>query len=120
MKITFDISQKFQNEMLSQVRFYQKRKKEQIRNLIEDTVHSIATDAQGRVPKRSGDLVGEIKVLLDDLASEMRAYAVAEKFYARFVEIGTAKAAAHPFMHPAAEAHIPGYLAKLAKILRSP
>lgn len=117
MRIKLNISSAEITRMLRKAQLYQRRKHSEIEKLIEDTANSVAVDAKSRVSVRSGITRDSIKVLLQDLAREMTAYVVADEFWARFLEVGTSKARAHPFMLPAAEAHLPRFLIRLRQIL---
>jgi HK97 gp10 family phage protein len=119
MNITLDIPNQAVNDMLRQVRFYQARKRAQLVDLIEETTNAIADDAAGRVPVESGNLKKKIRAVLEAVNDELAGHVVADDFYAKFVELGTSAARAHPFMLPAYEAHMPGFLIKLKAIFRS-
>lgn len=119
MKVQLDIDQSEITRMLRQIRVWQAKKRAQIIDLIEDTAKAIQEDAQSRVPAQSGKLKKRIRVLLRHVADELGGFVVADEFYANFIELGTAHARAHPFMLPAFEVHIQGFLLKLRKILSS-
>lgn len=119
MRIDLDIPQADVNAMLRKVRAWQVRKRVQIIDLIEDTVKKIEADATSRVPVQSGNLKKKIRIVLSDVANELTGYVVADDFYAKFIELGTSTAQAHPFMLPAYETAIRGFLLKLRAILSS-
>lgn len=119
MRVTLDIPQAEVNKMMRQVRAWQAHKRAQIIDLIEETTRAIAKDAKARAPESSGTLKKKIRALLKHVASDLSGHVVADVFYAKFVELGTQKAAAHPYMLPAYEAAIPEFLSKLRAILAS-
>lgn len=119
MRMTVDIPQSEVNKMIRQVRIWQIRKRTQIMDLVRDTAKEIAANTQKAAPEDSGDLKKNIKTLLRDLADELSGFVVADKFYAKFIELGTQKARAHPFMLPAYESAVADFLIKLRRIIQS-
>ena len=117
MRVTLDIPQAEVNKMVRQVRAWQAMKRAEIIDLIEETARAVAADAKNRAPVESGDLKKKIRSILTDVASHLAAHVVADVFYAKFIELGTSTARAHPFMLPAYEAHVHGFLLKLRTLL---
>lgn len=64
----------------------------------------IADDARNRVPVRSGKLKRSIKARRSE-KNEFGAVAGSDEFYSRFVEFGTQKTTAQPFLFPAFKAN---------------
>ena len=73
---------------------------EEVHNIIETASDNMVTYAQGIVPVRTGNLLSSIfsEVDEDDLAITLGATAD----YASFIEFGTVKMRAQPFLEPAA------------------
>lgn len=119
MRITVDIPQSEAARLIRQVKAWQVRKRVQIMDLIEATAEEVAKGTRNAAPEDSGDLKKSVKTMLRDLADELSGYVVADKFYAKFIELGTQKAKAHPFMLPAYEAAVADFLVKLRRIVMS-
>lgn len=121
MRVTLDIPQAEINRMVHQVRAWQVRKRLEIIKLIEETSEKVMRDAKELAPTDSGDLEKSIRtnlsMLADELAGEVIAGGTKKVFYAWFVENGTEKAAAQPFLLPAYEAHVQDFIAGLKRIL---
>ena len=105
--------------MLRQVKAWQAEKRAAIIDLIERTAKAVESDAERGVPVREGELKSKIRIILTAVARELSAVVIADVFYAKFVELGTARAAAHPFMLPAFEANVVSFINDLLRILRS-
>ena len=119
MRVKLDILQTEVNQMVRQVKAWQAKKRAQVIDLIEETTKAIADEAKRRVRVESGNLKKKIRAVLTAVAEELSGHVVADDFYAKFIELGTAHARAHPFMLPAYEVHITPFLIKLRAILSS-
>jgi len=73
---------------------------EEVHNIIETAMDSMVSYAQGIVPVRTGNLLASIFADYDDDDLAITLGATAE--YASFVEYGTIKMRAQPFLEPAA------------------
>jgi len=82
---------------------------------LQDAAEEIQYLAQELVPVKTGYLKSTIHVqTFDELSLQVRADAE----YAAFVEYGTDKQAAQPFLTPAVEAIFPGLERKIAAAIR--
>lgn len=118
MNVSIDIPQAEVNRLLKSVRAWQVRKRAEILALIEETTEAIAAETETRVPVQSGNLKKKIRTALRDVAAQLSGFVVVDDFYAKFVELGTSAAAAHPFIMPAYEIHITQFITKLYGILK--
>lgn len=83
---------------------------------LNDAAEEIQFLAQELAPVRTGALKASIHVQrIDHLALQVRADAP----YAAYVEYGTSRMAAQPFMTPAIEAVRAEYIARIAQAVRS-
>ena len=89
-----------------------------VRRLAAQEVTSAAEEcaelARNRAPVLSGELRASIEVQPE---SELSKTVVVGKFYGSFVEFGTHKMAAKPFLTPATETTRPNFLAEMGKIV---
>jgi HK97 gp10 family phage protein len=85
--------------------------------VIRTTVAEIAADAQQRAPVDTGALRDSIKGrVINQQAGEVTAGG-GEVDYAGYVEYGTVKMGAQPYMHPAADAARPRFEAAVAQAI---
>ena len=81
--------------------------------LVAETARKVATDAARRAPVRTGRLRNGIRPDVNGLAG----FVTSEAPYSHFVEYGTSRMGAKPFMWPAVEAARPDYLAAWRALL---
>jgi HK97 gp10 family phage protein len=84
--------------------------------LIEKYLILIEDDAKHLVPVATGALRDSITHTLEALAGEVTAGNDTVD-YAQYVEYGTARAAAQPFLRPAFERYAPSFLAELQAMI---
>ena len=116
---TFHVDLDGERELAGALRAWERRKHAEIAALLTAVAGDVATDAERDAPERSGDLKKAIRADLDRVLSDLVADVVAGVFYARFVELGTARLAAKPFLQPAFERHARRYYDGLRRILSS-
>lgn len=121
MNIKVELPQSEVNALVHAVHAWQIRKRAQIIALIEKTAEAIKDDAKELAPKKSHALEKSIRTDLKKIASELSASVIAggtrKVYYQHFVEFGTSKRPAQPYLKPAYEKHIPGFIAELKRIL---
>lgn len=84
---------------------------------VREAVQAVVTEAQSRVPVDTGALKSSIRGrVLNQQSGEVTAGG-GEVDYATYVEEGTVKSPAQPFMHPAADVVRPQFEAAVAKAL---
>jgi len=96
---------------------WERTRSAQVAALIARTAESIAQDAAEQAPVASGRLRGSIRADLARVLTDLVADVVAGAFYARFVEQGTRRLRAHPFLFPAWERASRGFYDDLRAIL---
>ena len=74
---------------------------EEVHNIVENAGDSMVTYAQGIVPVRTGNLMASIFADVDEDNLSVTLGATAD--YASFIEYGTVKMRAQPFLQPAAD-----------------
>ena len=109
------------DELIRTIGLLEFRVKSRTASLITKYVVLIAADAQARAPvgatgKLRKGIKTYLKQVLTDLAGEVRV----TTFYGLFIEMGTRKLAARPFLIPAFEAHANPFLRELKNILANP
>lgn len=82
--------------------------------LVEQTLEAVDAHAQAIVPVRTGALKASIE---HHMEGETSGVVSAGASYAAYVEYGTVRAPAQPYMHPAFDAAQPAFEAGLAKLL---
>lgn len=89
------------------------------KNIVKKTAKDIEATAKTLAPVDTGFLRGSIKtsdlrtVSKDNPSAEVRASAN----YATYLEFGTSRMAARPFMSPAANKHEPAFLAAMQQLI---
>src|SRR4051812_18518023 len=86
---------------------------ERAEQVIHKAAHDIEARAKTQAPVRTGNLRNSIQTVTHKLGATITAHA----FYAIYVEMGTYKMAARPFLRPAVEAVKPGLIAAMSKLL---
>ena len=88
----------------------------------ETVAGKIESKAKNLCPTKTGELKASIKASPSKFGEEhgwiVSAYGSRKKFYATFVEIGTSKLSAQPYLRPAKNKAVPGYRADLKKALK--
>jgi HK97 gp10 family phage protein len=82
--------------------------------LLEDAAEAVAEEARANVP------VGATGKLRDSIVTKVekeRALVLVKKFYGLFLEFGTVKMAARPFLTPAAEKMRPWFVERCKEML---
>lgn len=93
-------------------------KTEEIRRLVKETAINVTREAKKKCPVDSGRLRSSIRWVL--YLGGLTAEVFTDVFYGLFVEFGTKKMKAQPFLLPAWKGEMPKYLAKLKVILKKP
>jgi HK97 gp10 family phage protein len=83
--------------------------------VVRKTALDIEADAKGRAPVDTGALRNSIQTTM---AGDMSAVVAPGVDYAIFVEFGTARMAARPYLIPAAEAHRQPFIDAMKAIVR--
>src|SRR5690554_6126203 len=101
MRLTFDIEQREIDRLSRRLRVWQRQRRSEIINLIDETTEKIFNDARDSAPVQSGNLRDSIERSLNVM--EMQGDVTVGAFYARFIEIeyGGVKRPATPFLAPA-------------------
>lgn len=116
---TFRVEVDGEQQLAGELRAWEARKHREIGALLVTTAEAIAADAERDAPERSGRLRRTIQAVVERALTDLVADVVAGVFYSRFVEHGTAKLAANPFLLPAFERHARAYYDALRRILSS-
>lgn len=92
----------------------------ELRSAVRVAANLIKKDAQSRAPRDSGALSESLRVKTKVFRTKIVAFVMntAETFYGMFIEFGTSKMAARPFMRPAAESQEQAVLRKMQDHLR--
>ncbi|MGM9987231.1 MAG: HK97-gp10 family putative phage morphogenesis protein [Bacillaceae bacterium] len=92
-------------------------KQARINDVVSDTLLKIQAGAKQRSPVDTGHMKRNIKVeMLDDSHGKVGTKAE-DVEYAHFVEFGTSKQSAQPFLFPAAEDERPNFHAEIKKVM---
>ena len=90
---------------------------EKVHDAVSDIVRKTALDVEGQakifVPVDTGALKNSIDVQME---GDLTAVIAPHTEYAAFIEFGTSKMAAQPYMTPAAEEARPAYIAALTQL----
>jgi len=103
-------------EAIKQLRFYQLKKKDQIRGIITSGAFDIDRDAKKGAPVITTRLRSSIHPEFQ--RNGLGALVGTDVEYAAFVEFGTSKQEAQPYLRPAFEKHNPRIVKDIIKILR--
>jgi HK97 gp10 family phage protein len=106
------------NDLLSNLSEIEQSKKDEVSQIVKETAFKIQAGAKQFSPVDTGNLKRNIKVEIS--ADEMSAKVGTKSEdveYAHYVEFGTSKAPAQPFLHPAAEEEYPEYIKRLKEVL---
>lgn len=87
-----------------------------VANEVKRATFSIEADAKAKVPVRTGTLRRSIVSRFE--GGGMRGIVGPSVKYGLWVEVGTRRMAARPFMRPAAEANLPKFLERVRAVLR--
>lgn len=87
----------------------------EVRVVVADSSEEIESEAKSRVPVLSGETKKSIRTIIRD--GGLGASIGSGYFLARFIEQGTKKLAARPFLNPAFQLVRPKYLARLETAL---
>lgn len=99
------------------VRAWEFDKRTRIAALVTKYADLIAEDAERAAPERTGALARSVKPDVRKALTDLYADVVVGKFYGRFLELGTSKIAARPFLLPAFEGRVPSFVRELRAIL---
>ena len=113
----FDIQIEGQDTFRLALGAWERQKHAEIGALVIRTAEAIAEDAVRDAPERSGKLKESIEADVTRALTDLAGAVVAGVFYARMLELGTAKLAARPFLFPAWERHAVGFYRDLQQIL---
>lgn len=116
---TFTFKLDGETEFAGALYAWERRKSAAIGALVTRTAEAIAEDAARSAPKRTGRLRESIAADVERALTELVGDVVAGVFYARMVELGTAKLSARPFLFPAWERAARGFYDDLQRILSS-
>lgn len=107
------------DKVIGRLQVYEQRKIGAVRALITRYAGLIAADAAAGAPEDEGDLKDSIKADLTDIYKMIaRVGVLKEAYYAAWVELGTEKMRAQPFLQPAYERHAPDFLRELKRVLK--
>lgn len=109
-----------QSELLGKIRAWERRKRAAVAAVIEEYSGLVLAAAVELAPRRSGRLVESLRADTTRLLTDLVADVGAGVFYGRFVELGTDRAGAHPFLLPAFERYARAYYDALRRALATP
>jgi HK97 gp10 family phage protein len=115
--ISVNVNKGSLNKAIGAIRLFTTRKDDAIRREVGVIAEKVKTDAKGFCPVKTGNLRNSIKatVLLNGLSATVGT----DIIYASYVEFGTSRQRAQPFLMPAFEANRQGFLNSLRRILSS-
>ena len=92
----------------------------QIRPLVTDEVKRATLDIEARAKARTPVLTGTLRRSIASVFENggLTGRVGPSVFYSRFVEFGTKRMAARPYMRPAAEAVLPKFAEAIKRVLR--
>jgi HK97 gp10 family phage protein len=118
--ISFDVTLEGGDELVLRLRVWQFAKRRAVAALIVRTCLAIEADAKRDVRVDTGRLRAAIRTDVRSVLEDLVGVVKAGTDYARWVEFGTDRMAAHPYLLPAWEAHRRAYFDGLVSILSSP
>jgi len=99
---------------------YNVKTEERVKAQLIESGNNIAVGAKSRVPRDTGKLHGDIRVLKDklkDFTVKVTYMGKGRAFYGKFVEFGTFRQPSKPFIGPAADEELPNFEAGMAKAI---
>ena len=117
---TFTASVDGVSQLAGSLKVWERRKHAAVAGLVTKYAGLIAAAAQADAPRASGRLAESIKPDLERVLRDLIGEVKAGVFYARFVELGTDKLAANPFLFPAFERYARAYYTELQALLNAP
>lgn len=115
--ITVNVNKGSLNKAIQAIRLFTTAKDDAIRREVGAIAGKITTDAKQLCPVKTGNLRSSIKATIN--LNGLSATVGTDVHYASFVELGTSRQRAQPFLMPAFEANRQGFLASLKRILSS-
>lgn len=113
MKI--DVQMQGVAEAMKKIKDYEVEKLDEVKEIVAASAVTIESNAIARTPVDTGNLKGSINTRIYDDGLSASIGTPIE--YAPYVEYGTRRAKAQPFLFPSFEAEIPRYLADIKKAL---
>jgi len=107
------------NAIIRALRSYAPERRARVARVIARTCLEIERTAKRQCPVDTGRLRASIRSALEDVADHLRGAVLTDVDYAVYVELGTRRLAAQPFLLPAFEAALPRFLQALRDIYRS-
>ena len=107
------------DQLAGKLRFWEREKRRGIADLVARYLEIIAREARGLAPVDTGALRESIETDAARVLTELAGLVVAGADYAAFVEHGTSRMAAQPFLFPAFEMHARAFYDDLRQLLSS-
>lgn len=105
------------SRVINAIRLFTSNKDAAIRRVVIENANAITADAKSLCPVKTGKLRASIKPTIH--ASGLGATVGTDVEYSSYVEFGTSRQRAQPFLFPAFEANRQGFLNSLKRILSS-
>lgn len=102
------------------LRAWEVRKRAAIGRLVATTALAVERDAKRRAPVDTGFLRSKIRPDVSRVLTDLAAEVISGADYSSYLEFGTSRMAARPFLFPAFEAAVPGFVRELRAILNGP
>ena len=102
-------------KLVRQATAWEERKRKEVQKLIARTALLIEADAKRAAPVDTGRLRSSIHTDLSEIVS-LVARVGSDVNYSLYVELGTSKMLARPYLRPAYDRHIPAFIEGLKKI----
>ena len=107
------------NAIARALRGFAPERRAKVAQVIAATCLEIERTAKGLAPVDTGRLRSSIRSSLEDVATRLRGEVLTDVDYAAYVELGTRRLAASPYLLPAFEAALPRFIEALRDIYRS-
>lgn len=106
------------NETVKKINIFQTKKITEVKGLVKETAKNVQKEAKSKSPKLTGDTKASIGTKFYDNGLHARVKPKLPKGYkAHWLEYGTVKMAARPFMTPAEQSAESSYNSKLKDIV---
>lgn len=113
--ITVTITNSDLQATLNDIRKYKKEVRDRVGYEIAKSAYKIQAEAFRNAPKRTTFMAKSISVILE--SSKSAAIIAVNAFYGIFVERGTSRQKAQPFLEPAAEKEFPNLINNIKKVI---
>lgn len=115
MKMNMNI--KGLDKLIKNIQDYETDKKSEVSQIVKETAYKIQAGAKQRAAVDTGHMKRNIKVFEESETSALVGCKADDVEYALYVETGTSKTPAQPFLFPSTEDERPEYLRKLKEAL---